>query len=131
MATSGMPMFALLARRCTLATNHRSVSFCGVSMTCAPVDHFAIGFEIKSEINEPVKPTTAENANNIHKFRPLAVINWLTPSALVTIVSTSMMAILVSRNKNTRFIDDTPEWITCLMQFYRLFSAFSPRFVIR
>jgi hypothetical protein len=36
----------------------------GCSITCAPVDHLAIVFDIKSEMIEPVKPTTAENASS-------------------------------------------------------------------
>ena len=40
------------------------------SMTCAPVDHFAIGFDIRSEMIEPVKPTTAENSEQLRVVEP-------------------------------------------------------------
>ena len=64
MATSGMPMPAFCARRCTDDTSHASASFAGCVITCAPVDHLAIDFDISSEMIEPVKPTTAENTSS-------------------------------------------------------------------
>jgi hypothetical protein len=36
----------------------------GCSIIWAPVDHFAIDFDISSEMIAPVKPTTAEKASN-------------------------------------------------------------------
>ena len=59
-----MPMPALVARRRTVSTSQASASLVGCSMTCAPVDHLAACLDISSEMIEPVKPTTAENASS-------------------------------------------------------------------
>ena len=58
-----MPIPAVVASLRTVSTSQASGSLAGCSMTCAPVDHFAIGFDISSEMIEPVKPTTAEYAS--------------------------------------------------------------------
>jgi hypothetical protein len=63
MHTSGMPMPAFCASRCTVDTSQTSASDRGCSMICAPVDHLAIVFDMSSEMKEPVKPTTAENTS--------------------------------------------------------------------
>jgi len=38
-----------------------------------PVDHFAIGFEMSSEMNEPVNPTINENTSNIPTLSPFSL----------------------------------------------------------
>ena len=58
-----MPMPAFVREPRTVSTSQASASFAGCSITCAPVDHFAIDFDIRSEMIAPVKPTTAENAS--------------------------------------------------------------------
>src|SRR6266511_596279 len=65
-ATSGMPMFALSARRRTVATSHCSCAPSGDLMMCAPVDHSAICLEIRSDMNEPPKPISRENRSEEH-----------------------------------------------------------------
>lgn len=63
-ATSGSPMPARRVSARTVSSNQASSAVCGCSMTCAPVDHFAIGLDTKSEMIEPVKPITSEKINN-------------------------------------------------------------------
>ena len=104
MATSGMPMLAFCVNRWTVARSHCSVSLRGLAITCAPVLHLAICLEMSNEKIAPVKPTTAENASSIGRSSPVPVRKRLTPSKLVTTPNTSMTAMLVTRNRNTRFI---------------------------
>ena len=72
-ATSGIPIPARSASLRTVSTNHCSVEFDGCSITCAPVDHLAIGLLMSKEKIEPVKPATSEYASNIGIFKPCAV----------------------------------------------------------
>src|SRR5450759_3976174 len=103
-ATSGMPMPALSASTCTVSTSQSCSGPSEPSITCARVDHFAIGFDINSEINEPPKPTTSENTSSALTLMPLSVRKRSTPSTLSTTDSTSITARLVSRNNTIRFI---------------------------
>ena len=104
-ATSGRPMPAFAANRCTVSSNHCSVELAGYSITCAPVDHFAIGLLINKEKIAPVKPTTSENTNNMPTLSPWADKNRSTPSTDNTIDMTAITATFVSTNKRIRFID--------------------------
>ena len=63
-----------------------SAALRGVSMTCAPVDILAIHFEIANEINEPEKPTTAENTSSAPRSScvPFSVRMRSTPRTLST-----------------------------------------------
>ena len=73
-------------------------------ITRAPVDHFAIGLEMRSEMNEPVNPTTAENTSNMPMFSPLAVRKRFTPRIESVTDSTSITAMLVTRKSTMRFM---------------------------
>jgi len=73
-------------------------------MTRAPVLHLAIGLLIRSEMMEPVKPTTSEKMASAWMSRPFAVRKRLTPSRLSVAVRTSMTATLVARNSTMRFM---------------------------
>ena len=55
----------------TVERSQFSVEFAGVVMTRAPVDHFAIGLLIKSEMIDPVKPTTSEKTSKLPRFSPV------------------------------------------------------------
>ncbi len=103
-ATSGIAIPALSASRLTVASSQVSPSVRGVAMTCAPVDHFAIVFDSSKEMNAPPNPRMAENASSAPRFNPFAASAWLRPSRLVTIVSTTITARLVTRNRMTRFM---------------------------
>src|SRR5450432_2408746 len=106
-ATSGMLMPALSASFLTAATSHASPSLAGVWITCAPVVHFAIDFDMSSEMIAPVKPMTAEYTSSAPGLSPLAASIWFRPSALVTTLSTSITAMLVTRNRKMRFMDSS------------------------
>ena len=101
-ATSGIPIPAALACRATVAINHCSVAFRGCSITTAPVERFAIHFDMAKDIKEPPKPNTAANTSN----PPILLRS--TPRKLNTIfstmLSTNITARLVAKNKNTLFI---------------------------
>jgi len=73
-------------------------------MTCAPVDHLAMGLEIRSEKNEPTKPTTAEKTSSMPTLRPCSVMNLSTPSTDSVMDNTIITAMLVMRNRTMRFI---------------------------
>src|SRR5688572_22375085 len=73
-------------------------------MTCAPVDHLAIGFEISSEKIAPANPTTAENTSRAVTLIPSAVSHTFRPSTLMSTDSSSTTARLVARNSTMRFI---------------------------
>ena len=103
-ATSGMPMLARSARVFTVWTSQNWVVPSDPSMTCAPVDHLAMGFEISSEKNEPTNPTTAEKTSSMPTLRPCSVMNRSTPSTDSVMDSTIITAMLVMRNSTTRFI---------------------------
>src|SRR5712692_5846802 len=103
-ATAGMPIFALSARRFTVSTSQRSCAPSGDPMMCAPVDHSAICFEIRSEMNEPPKPISSENHRSVSRLRPFCVRNWSTPSTLAMTDSSSTTAKLVARKRTMRFI---------------------------
>ena len=62
-ATSGMPMPAFSASLCTVCTSQNSVVPCGAVDQRAPADHFAIRFEMSSEMNAPPKPKIAEKTS--------------------------------------------------------------------
>src|SRR4051812_43971148 len=103
-ATSGMPTPARSARLLTVLTSQYSVLPSEPSIRRAPVLHFAIVFDIASEMNEPPKPMTAENTSSIWRLRPSAVRKRSTPSTLTTTDSTSITARLVTRNSTIRFM---------------------------
>jgi len=42
-------------------------------MTRAPVDHFAMVFDIMSEMKAPPKPIRPENTSSMPRLRPLAL----------------------------------------------------------
>src|SRR6266852_2110823 len=103
-ATSGMPMFALSARRRTVSTSQRSCAPSGAFMMCAPVDHSAICLEIRSDMNDPPKPITRESQSSVSRLRPFSVRNRSTPSALATTESSSTTARLVAIKRKMRFM---------------------------
>ena len=88
----------------TVLNSHNSVEDNGVSMTRAPVDHFAIGLLINKEKNAPVKPTTNENAISVPICKPFAVRYRLTPNSDNMVDMTSITARLVAKNKKIRFM---------------------------
>jgi hypothetical protein len=53
-------MPALSARLCTVCTSQYCVVPSEPSITCAPVDHLAMVFDMSSEMNAPPKPNTAD-----------------------------------------------------------------------
>ena len=73
-------------------------------MTCAPVDHLAIGLLINSEMNAPPKPMTAANSSSVPRLSPALDRKRLRPSTLTTMLSTSITARLVRMNRMTRFM---------------------------
>ena len=99
-----MPIPALSASFFTVDISHASPSLAGVVMTCAPVDHLAIDFDISSEMIAPVKPTTAENTSSAPTLRPFSASARLMPSTLVTMLITTSTAMLVRTNRKMRFI---------------------------
>src|SRR6266516_1843110 len=102
-ATSGMPIFALSARRRTVSTSQRSCAPSGDFMTCAPVDHSAICLEMRSDMNEPPKPINNENQRSDSRSRPFCVRNRSTPSILATTESSSTTR-LVAMKRKMRFM---------------------------
>src|SRR5882672_1287094 len=103
-ATSGMPMFALSARRRTVATSHCSCAPSGSFMTCAPVDYSAICLDMRSDMKEPPKPISSENQSSDWRSRPFCVRNRSTPSTLAMTESSSTTARLVARKSRMRFM---------------------------
>src|SRR3569832_623102 len=99
-----MAMPARSASLLTVSSSQNSVEFDGVSITCAPVDHLAIGLLISSEMMEPVKPTTSENTSNNKKKKPTQNRNQSTPSKDNTMLITAMTAMFVAMNRKFRFI---------------------------
>ncbi|MNN51076.1 hypothetical protein D3C81_1656940 [compost metagenome] len=97
-------MPARCASLLTVSISHSSVLDDGASITRAPVDHFAIGLLINSEMMEPVKPTTSENTSSIGRFRPACEMKRSTPSSDRTTDITAMTAIFVAMNRKIRFI---------------------------
>ncbi len=77
-------------------------------MTCAPVLHFAIGFDISSEMMAPVKPTTSEKIARPPRFSDLPPTLKLIPntadSTVRNTISTIMIARFVRTNSAMRFI---------------------------
>ena len=76
---------------------------CGESITCAPVDHLAMVFDINNEINAPPKPMMAEKISNMPRFRPLAVRVFVYAQQAGEIPSTTMMATLVAIKQKYAF----------------------------
>ena len=107
MPTSGIPMPASRACRCTVPTSQLSVALPGWPITRTPIIRFAVHFEMASETNEPVKPTTAANASSLPRSRstPRASSTLSSPSRRSTKPSSTMMARLVARNSRTRFMN--------------------------
>src|SRR6266480_6700 len=103
-ATSGMPIFALSARRRTVSTSQRSCAPSGDFMTCAPVDHSAICLEMRSDMNEPPKPINSENHRSDSRSSPLCVRNRSTPSTLAMTESSRTTARFVARKRKIRFM---------------------------
>ena len=106
MPTSGMPMPASCACCCTVFTSQLSAEFVGCVMTRTPIIRLADHFDMASEMNAPVKPTTAANTSSAPRFRstPCAsrmpskpISRRMTPSSTTT-------ARLVTRNSAIRFI---------------------------
>src|SRR3569832_2440891 len=98
-----MAMPARSASLLTVSSSQNSVEFDGVSITCAPVDHLAIGLLISSEMMEPVKPTTSENTSSIGRLRPALVRNRSTPSKNNTMLITAMTAMFVAMNRKNHY----------------------------
>ncbi len=67
---------------------------------------FAIHLEIASEINAPPKPKIAEKTSKalMSKSDPLAANSESTPRILSVILSKTIMAMLVNKNKNILFM---------------------------
>src|SRR3954469_24925702 len=103
-ATSGMPMPAVSASFLTVETSQNSVVPSEPSIARAPVDIFAIGLEMRSEMIEPVNPTTAENRSRLERLRPSAVRKRSSPRTLTMIEMTARTATLVRRKRAIRFI---------------------------
>src|SRR5436190_14690730 len=106
-ATSGIATPAVCASLRIVSKSHTSDSLRGVSMTCAPVDHFAIDFDIRSEMIAPTNPTTNENRSSDGTSIPFACTTRSSPRRRSTIDSTSTTARLVMRNRMIRFIGDS------------------------
>src|SRR5574344_2569827 len=104
MPTSGMPMPACWAKRCTTPTIQASSALLGWLMMRTPILILAIGLLIKSEMIAPPKPMMKANTSSEPRLRPLAVRNRFTPSKLAVIPSTATTATLVNKNKAIRFI---------------------------
>ena len=106
MPTSGMPMPAACAWRCTVPTSQLSVELAGCVITRTPIMRFADHLEIASEKNEPTKPMTADMTSSLPRSRsePCASRIELMPSRFSTMPSSSMIARLVARNSTIRFI---------------------------
>jgi len=88
----------------TVATSHCSSGVAGVSMTRAPIDHFAMVLDRRSETIDPVKPTTAENTRSEPMFSPFAVRYRFTPRIDSVMDSTNITAMLVMRKSTIRFM---------------------------
>src|SRR5205814_1624532 len=106
-ATSGIATPAVWESLRIVSKSQTSASLRGVSMTCAPVDHFAIDFDIRSEMIAPTNPTTNENTSSEGTSIPFACTTRSSPSRRSTIDSTSTTARLVMRNRMIRFIGDS------------------------
>src|SRR3569623_861002 len=91
-------------KRLTVSSSQNSLEFDGVSITCAPVDHLAIGLLINKEKIDPVNPTTSENTSSIGKLRPALVRKRSTPSRDSTMLITAITAMLVAMNRKMRFM---------------------------
>ena len=104
--TSGMPMPAACAWRCTAPTSQLSVALAGCEITRTPIMRLADHLEIASEKSEPVKPTTADRTSSLprSRFEPCASRIELMPSRFSTMPSSNMIARLVARNSRIRFI---------------------------
>src|SRR5699024_4552951 len=101
----------------TVFTNQRSVSFCGLTITSAPTERFAIVFDKNNEINEPLKPNNAAKIN-----KPVA--SWARmPVSVRIILNTNKTAIFVIKNKTIRIISDFLLFIMllCKLCFYIAF----------
>jgi len=104
MATSGMPMPALSAKRRTVSTIQASSAVCGWLITRAPVLNLAMGLLISNEMMAPPKPMTSENPASAVMFRPLAVRKRSTPRMRVVTSNTAITAKLVRTNSRMRFM---------------------------
>ena len=74
-------------------------------MICAPVDHFATGFDMSSEMIAPPKPKTAENTSSGPRLSPSCAIARSMPNSFSTIDRTTMTARLVRTKSTIRFIE--------------------------
>jgi|GEM_PF-3405009 len=104
--TSGMPMPASRAWRRTVSSNHCSVLLRGCSMTWTRMVFLAIHLEMAREMNEPPKPNTAAKISRAFRFRLVPDSSRIrsTPRRRSTMLSTTMIARLVARNRKIRFI---------------------------
>ncbi|OPZ50600.1 MAG: hypothetical protein BWY90_01574 [Deltaproteobacteria bacterium ADurb.BinA014] len=105
-ATSGMPMPAIVACFFTVSTSQISAVFLGEAITCAPVRRLAIHLDIAREISEPPKPKTAAKISKLYifKFVPLSSRIRSTPKSRKTMLKTTSTAMLVKRNSKILFI---------------------------
>jgi len=103
MATSGMPMPAWVARRCTVETSQASSAFAGWVMTRAPVERLAMNLDMASEISAPPKPRIAANTSRPPMSCPVLARYWSMPSRRIETDSTARTARLVARNRKIRF----------------------------
>src|SRR5204862_6506811 len=70
----------------------------------APVDHFAIGFEMRSEMNAPPKPMMPAKIASIPTLSPLCARNRSAPRSDAVMLSTTMTAMLVTISRKMRFM---------------------------
>ena len=102
MPTSGIFMPTSRDRRATVSTSQRSVELTGCSMIFTPMLRFAIHLEANREMNEPVKPITADMISRAFRFSPPPCRASMssTPRMRMVMLSTARMATLVPRNNN-------------------------------
>src|SRR5688572_6266149 len=103
-----MPMPAFSESRRTVDTSHCSSPDCGVSMTCAPVVHLAIGLEMASEMNAPPKPMRPAKIARLATLSPLSARKRSAPRRDAVMVSTTITAMLVTISRKMRFIEVSP-----------------------
>ena len=73
-------------------------------MTRAPTERFAIHFDMASEMNEPVKPTTKDMTSKLLMLCPVTAWVVFTPRIDNTNEMTNMTAMLVRMKRKIRFM---------------------------
>ena len=99
MPTSGRPIPARSAWASTVCTSQRSVALRGVAITWTPIAALAIVLDMKSEISDPAKPSTAAKIKSAVRFRstPFAASRLSMPKRRKATDSTARMAKLAAR----------------------------------